>query len=267
MLKPQIQPNFPQNVVQQDNYAPSPGLKNNNNPNFKPYGMINQNANNGNNNYFNVPLFNQNMQFPQGGQRQFGDQDGTPNNDTAIPPGLLNGFAFDQPFSGSASPFYQNQQNNNPNFDMNFPPHHKQSVDTIGGYGGFPHRPQTPETLAQSDNDTPSNRGRIKGPVASLRTGGLMNNVRRDSSMSNSPSLNKIQRDFFSGVSTPRSDTDPNPIGGPAPLSRFPNFDSHNDQEENSATLPLTEDMIENFKLEDYKGRLVEFAKSYHGSR
>ena len=268
MLKPQVQPNFPQNVAVQQpqgEYVQSPGLKMNNPNNFKPYGMINQNVNNGNN-YFNAPLFNQNMQFNQG-QRPFGgEQDNSQNNDVAIPPGLLNNFNFDhQTYSGSQSPFYQNQQN--PNFEMNYPAQHKMSNDNMG-YGGFPDRPQTPDTLPDSENNTPNNRGRIKGPVASLRTEVLMNNVRRDSSASNSPSLNKIQRDYFSGVSTPRSDTDPHPIGGNAPMSRFPNFDTNNDgPEENSATLPLTEDMIENFKLEDYKGRLVEFAKSYHGSR
>lgn len=88
--------------------------------------------------------------------------------------------------------------------------------------------------------------------------------LRKDSG-NNSPSILKsIQGKYFSGVSTPQSnmsDSETIPFTPKNDTSEvtFPGDDSQGGQ--------LTDDMIENFKLEEHVGKLVEFAKTYNGSR
>ena len=130
--------------------------------------------------------------------------------------------------------------------------------------------PKTPENPPlQLDGEAQSlNRGRIKPHVTNLYTA-VLNKAKRETSLSNSPSVGKIQNQYFSNVSTPKSSTDPRPVSTMSPLSKFGRNESNADlyPEENSATIPFTDDMVENFKLEDHKGNVVNFAKTYHGSR
>jgi len=87
----------------------------------------------------------------------------------------------------------------------------------------------------------------------------VLSGKKREDSTPNSPSLSILQKNYFSAASTPRSAYDQG--GLDTPLSQ-----SGNEFAEESNP-PLSEDMIENFRLEDHLGELVEFAKTYNGSR
>lgn len=90
---------------------------------------------------------------------------------------------------------------------------------------------------------------------ANLYTAVLSGRMREDSA-TNSPSLQNLQNKYFS-ASTPRSAFEQIET----PLSQV------DVMPEDPSNPPLSEDMIENFKLEDHLGELAEFAKTYNGSR
>ena len=234
--------------------------------------------------FFNTPLFSQNLHF--GDDRQQPSQaikpqpimDSVQNNGNFIPPGLgalINGDSNFQPQT-----FYPNQQSgenyvdHRDTYEMNQPHIYNKQMQhenyEEGNYS-IPDRPQTPETMPpQMEGEIQSlNRGRLKGHVTSLYTA-VLNKGKRENSLSNSPSINRIQNQYFSNVSTPKSANDPNPVSSMSPLSKFVRAESHNDVyggDDNNANVPFTEDMVDNFKLEDHKGNVVGFAKTYHGSR
>jgi len=114
------------------------------------------------------------------------------------------------------------------------------------------------EPTYQTEGTAPSilKRGRENRP-ANLYTAVLSGRMREDSA-SNSPSLQNLQNKYFS-ASTPRSAYEQSVD---TPLSQSNEF-----LQEDPSNPPLSEDMIENFKLEDHLGGLVEFAKTYNGSR
>jgi len=269
-IQPQPQPQSP-GFLPQASHSISPGIKPSSS-NFRPPNMNTQIDNQGN--YYNAPLFPKNFQLDQNPRLQFTQENIQGNNDAFIPPGLIGNFNVDRNFS--PQPYFPQQflaQNKNETRESfegnNFQPPNRLIIPKINegfennGYS-FPERPQTPENIQPSDEN--SNRGRIKGHMANLYTEVLINKARRDSSVSNSPSISKIQKEYFSGVSTPRSEYDSNAISNTF-FPRFPGSYNEIGGEETSATLPLTEEMVESFKIEDYRGKLVEFAKSYHGSR
>jgi len=273
----QMQPQSP-GFLSQNNMVISPGLKAASS-NFRPPNMNAQVDNKGN--YYNAPLFPKNFQLNQNARLQFEQDNTQANNETLIPPGLIGNFNGDRNFP--SQPYFAQQylpQNNQNKVEQreafeqnNFQQPSRLIIPKIGegfenaGYT-LPERSQTPDNMQQNDNDNNSNRGRIKGPVANLYTEVLINKARRDSSLSNSPSVSKIQKEYFSGVSTPRSEYDSNPVSSNTFFPRFPgSYNEIGGEENNSASLPLTDDMVESFKIEDYRGKLVEFAKSYHGSR
>ena len=122
-----------------------------------------------------------------------------------------------------------------------------------------PEEKSFPEELKfQPETGAPSilKRGRENRP-ANLYTAVLSGRMREDSA-SNSPSLQNLQNKYFS-ASTPRSAYEQTVD---TPLSQNNDF-----MPDDSSNPPLSDDMIENFKLEDHLGELVDFAKTYNGSR
>ena len=111
----------------------------------------------------------------------------------------------------------------------------------------------------KQNKDGPSVMDRGRNRPSSLYTS-VLSGRKRENSLSNSPSLHNMQNRYFSAASTPRSDYE----HVNTPLSQNNNDFFGNDEPANP---PLSEDMIENFRLEDHVGELVEFAKSYNGSR
>ena len=242
--------------------------------------------------YFNQQGFGQNFQGEQNmhnkmpyGQQEINFPPGfNPNmlQNMIKPPGLMtnnqNPQMNQQPFMNQ--PGYQG-----PNAGFEISPQKKQlQIETKGlkatnfpggtviGFENlipqldFHDTPITPDRLNEeirSANE--GERGRIKN--ANLYAA-VLSGQKRESSNSKSPSLTKIQNKYFSGFSTPRSDNTFTPPQSNTPLRRLTPTGSHaelpgddnNDQQ-------WTDDMIENFKLENHVDNLVEFAKTYNGSR
>jgi len=182
-------------------------------------------------------------------------QDNTPNSqhsyrsgnyDTLHPPGIMN--------SGrSASP-------SNQFFEMAEPEPVK--MPTEGGFSDFLRhiearraREISPESQEIED----------KSKKSSLYAAAL----KRENS-ANSPTVlgNRVAGKVFSGVSTPQSQNSGNgtPSYSFTPRNNVENIPMHGDETPSNGG-QWSEDMIENFKLEDHIGNLVEFAKTYNGSR
>jgi len=234
------------------------------------------------NTFFNAPLFSQTFHFDQPGSNQFNmsgqyqqDFNNYQNtqqqqNDTNIlPPGLSS---LNVP-SGEKDNDYSNQNYNN----YSAPPARLQG-NPLGRNRGLhvdtrlqsfvPHViVEDNQEYVASGQNTPCmpegegsglDRQKSKGP--SLYAA-VLSNRKNDGSIPNSPcpSVTKIKKEYF-GCSTPGSERgDPaTPLigGGNEPF-----------EVEDTGNVPMTEDMIENFKLEDHLGHLVEFAKTYNGSR
>lgn len=122
---------------------------------------------------------------------------------------------------------------------------------------------QNPDTYQPDMSKAPSSlmeRGRGNRP-ASLYTAVLSGRKREDSA-SNSPSLHNMQNRYFSAASTPTSEYDQ---AANTPLGQTNNDFLEGGEEESNA--PVSEEMIQNFRLDDHLGGLVEFAKTYNGSR
>ena len=126
--------------------------------------------------------------------------------------------------------------------------------------------PMTPERQEEPKSATMEDRGRVKNLSATLYAA-VLSGQRKDSDHSKSPSLSKIQHKYFSGFSTPRSDNTFTPPQANTPLRRLTPTGSHAEIGGDDGDQQWTEDMIENFKLENYIDNLVEFAKTYNGSR
>lgn len=222
---------------------------------------------------------NQEMNFPQGFQmNQQGNLGGfvKPPGLVAQQQGLPNAFGGFLPppmFSNSG-----NTQNESPNKKKNL------QVDTKmpGGFpqGGVPlsgglqipldlnELPMTPDRLQGDDENPGLERGRIKNMIAPNLYTAVLSGKQRENSLSKSPSLSKIQNKYFSGFSTPRSDNTFTPPQANTPRRRLtPTGSSAELGVDADGDQPWTEDMIENFKLENYIDNLVEFAKTYNGSR
>lgn len=138
--------------------------------------------------------------------------------------------------------------------------------DMPSGKFNFPETPMTPERQEEPKSATMEDRGRVKNLSATLYAA-VLSGQRKDSDHSKSPSLSKIQHKYFSGFSTPRSDNTFTPPQANTPLRRLTPTGSHAEIGGDDGDQQWTEDMIENFKLENYIDNLVEFAKTYNGSR
>ena len=276
-------------VDQNQNFTP-PGSSNMINPpsgagGFNAYNQPQHHAPGGAafnpNTFFNAPLFSQTFHFDQPGANQFNmggqqyqQQDFSnyqntqqhQQNDNVLPPGLSS-------LSVEKDNDYSNQNYNN----YSAPPSRLQGnplgrnrglhVDTrLQSYVNHVIVEDNQEYVASGQN-TPCvpegegsglDRQKSKGP--SLYAA-VLSNRKNDGSIPNSPcpSVTKIKKEYF-GCSTPGSERgDPaTPLigGGNEPF-----------EVEETGNVPMTEDMIENFKLEDHLGHLVEFAKTYNGSR
>ena len=89
----------------------------------------------------------------------------------------------------------------------------------------------------------------------------VLSGRKMDDSATNSPSVHNMQSRFFSAAPTPTSEFDQ------APILNSPNDFLTGGSEEETTNPPLSEEMVESFRLEDHLGELVEFAKTYNGSR
>jgi len=207
-------------------------------------------------------LQQQSQPQPQGGQGEF------------MPPGL---FGFQQGFGGGPKnqpPSFQgpssfeNRQQQGPGFQGFDEQHHDdQNILTSeqfneGLESNLPDEAGYPNEMYQPEMGFLNEKGDVpaisrKRP-SNLYTAVLSGKKREDSSP-NSPSLSILQNKYFSAASTPRSAYDQG--GLDTPLSQS------NNEFADEANPPLSEEMIENFRLEDHIGELVEFAKTYNGSR
>lgn len=215
------------------------------------------NGNGNNGNYFNAPLFpgfsssedSTGLDFAAGG-----------DNSNSMPPGLFNFFSqntTEQPpitieeqsgYKGSRSLYIETKTQ--PKQDSHsFIKEEDEPADT----------PEIPRKISNNNeqNALIPDRSKSKGQN-NLYTAVLSGKFKAESTI-NSPALNKIHNQYFSeissGVNTPDANT-------PLYSSIRPNF-----AEPEDVSTPLTEDMIANFAIEDYEGRIVEFAKTYNGSR
>jgi hypothetical protein len=118
-------------------------------------------------------------------------------------------------------------------------------------------RSGTPDSIGFLDTD---HEGKRKSSLYAFA-------LKKDSDKVNSPRMMKqIAGKYFSGVSTPQSQQSDNEAFGTTPRGSEREFD-HGTPEIDGNAPQLTDDMIDNFKLEDVVGKIVEFAKSYNGSR
>lgn len=276
--------------VQNDNQF-NPNMNQNMNPNLPPHMNYFQPGPRMNNtaNGFNAPLFPQNFQFeqilppninsqPNNNNFDFSNESSQSQNDMRMPPGLNFGF---MPQSQSQQ---QQQQPNQP-FNMN-PMFSNQPVMKNGRSLYIETKAQPPQEIPtyikeeEEPLDTPVeapikpkivnqdespalriDRAKSKGQL-NLYTAVLSGKF-KEGSIINSPALNKIHNHYFSEISNPGSGI--NTPEANTPMYQSPKTNNFNTDE--VSTPQWTEDMMENFKLEDYVGRLVEFAKTYNGSR
>lgn len=89
----------------------------------------------------------------------------------------------------------------------------------------------------------------------------VLSGRKMEDSATNSPSVHNMQSRFFSAAPTPTSEFDQ------APILNSPNDFLTGGSEEETANPPLSEEMVESFRLDDHLGEVVEFAKTYNGSR
>jgi len=270
--------------TQPNSFAP-PGSSNPNagsfNQGFNPQGASSSNSGSFNpNTFFNAPLFNQAFHFDQPGANQFQASSGQyqqqqqdfnagnyqQGDQNILPPGLVspNVAAAEKETDYGTSNYYAAppRMQNNP-LGRNRGLH----VDTrLQSYVNHVIVEDNQEYVASGQNTPcmPEGEGtgldRQKSKGSSLYAA-VLSNRKNDGSIPNSPcpSVTKLKREYF-GCSTPGSERgDPStPLigGGNEPF-----------EVEETGNVLMTEDMIENFKLDDHLGHLVEFAKTYNGSR
>ncbi len=194
---------------------------------------------------------------PQGGQGEF------------MPPGL---FGFQQGSQGGMNfggpknqPQFENrQQQGYQGFDEQH--HDDQNILTAeqfneGLEANLPDEAGYPSEMYQQEMGFLNEKGDAPA-VSRKRPSNLYTAVlsgkKREDSTPNSPSLSILQNKYFSAASTPRSAYEQDRLDTPL---------SQNNEFADEANPPLSEDMIENFRLEEHIGELVEFAKTYNGSR
>jgi len=266
----------PEPVHQQGFYHPQQvhhephGFNQNPNQFFQPNNNVRPAA--GNPNYFNAPLFpgfgNGLLTSDDNNSSDFPPMINENSNANHMPPGLFNFFSQSQPQNQSQSDHSSEEQiynNNNmankgtrslyietktqPQQDSHsFIKEEDEPVDT----------PEIPRKFSnEPTNMLVPDRSKSKGQN-NLYTAVLSGKFKAESII-NSPALNKIHNQYFSeissGVNTPDANT-------PLYSGIRPSF-----AEPEEVSTPLTEDMIANFTIEDYQGRIVEFAKTYNGSR
>ncbi len=261
--------NYPapaQNNNQHFNQGPNNGFNGPHQNNFN-------NFNNGNT-YFNAPLFTQtfkpenppNQHFPpnhSGLQHQ--------NEHVMLPPGLVAHHKANE-----QDGYKPNQLNNHSNHS-NVPPARNRGLHVDTKFHNYVHHvieeaneeyqpsgPNTPNVVTSNDGEhNYMERQKSKGLNHNNLYAAVLSGRKNDGSMPNSPcpSVTKLKNQYFSGFSTPGSERAQTPT--------TPNLNplSEHLEAEDSGNVPMTEDMIENFKLEDHLGHLVEFAKTYNGSR
>ena len=288
----------PQAFKQQGSTQPAPNFGQEQNQNaftnqnaFQNYNRptnfnTNQNNFNQSNSLFNAPLFAQTFQpNDQGpgmnyvmpphfqnynfqGQNPLTQHQQQPEHIT-LPPGLIS---LRENEEDHYAPPYMSQ---NIQTNQNQPPARNRGLHVDTKFQGYVHHviEEANEEYQASGQNTPSIIPLNEGDVPALekqKSKGLNNlyaavlsGRKNDGSMPNSPcpSVTKLKNQYFSGFSTPGSERAQTPT--------TPKVNALSDQfeAEESGSVPMTEDMIENFRLEDHLGRLVEFAKTYNGSR
>ncbi|RYE39180.1 MAG: hypothetical protein EOP48_26095, partial [Sphingobacteriales bacterium] len=212
------------------------------------------------NNYLNAPLFPGFGMSSEDSNSEFPPMTETNN---AMPPGLFNYFSqpSEQPVEDQSSQSVYSQAGNKNSRSLYIETKTQPQQDSqsfIKEEDEPVETPEVPKKMSNEFNALIPDRSKSKGQN-NLYTAVLSGKFKAESII-NSPALNKIRNQYFSeissGVNTPDANT---------PLYSSTMRPSFAEPEEPST--PLTEDMIENFSLEDYQGRLVEFAKSYNGSR
>jgi len=257
----------------------------NNFQNFNRQGGFNNMQSNAQNNYnqannlFNAPLFAQTFQqneqgYPMQHFQDYHHQGNNPNTQyqqqsehIQLPPGLIS-------LRGNEEDNYA--PNYMPQNTQNQPPARNRGLHVDTKFQGYMHHnviEEANEEYQASGQNTPSIIPVGEGEVPALdrqKSKGLNNlyaavlsGRKNDGSIPNSPcpSVTKLKNQYFSGFSTPGSERAQTPT--------TPKVNALSDQieMEESGNIPMTEDMIENFQLEDHLGHLVEFAKTYNGSR
>lgn len=251
--------------------------------------------------YFNTSQYDQNFQMQQNQQPgNFNKMQG-PSQEMNYPQNFqvnqqVNMAGFAKP-PGLGTPTLPNNMINqgflpppmfsNSNNGLNDSPNKKKSlqVDTKSGVGNFQNdtlpmsgglsikldlheAAMTPDKLQADDDNSALERGRVKTLNPHNLYTAVLSGKQRENSLSKSPSLSKIQKKYFSGFSTPRSDNTFTPPQSNTPRRRHtPTGSSADIGGDDNGDQPWTEDMIENFKLDNYIDNLVEFAKTYNGSR
>jgi len=179
-----------------------------------------------------------------------------------MPPGLFNFFSQtteQPPMNNEEQAGYNNNQKGSRSLYVETKTQPKQdSHDFIKEEDEPADTPEIPRKISNNEqNALVPDRSKSKGQN-NLYTAVLSGKFKAESTI-NSPALNKIHNQYFSEISSGMNTPDANT---PLYSSIRPSF-----AEPEDVSTPLTEDMIENFALEDYQGRLVEFAKTYNGSR
>ena len=243
----------------------------------------NSNVNNPNlSSYFNTPLFSQNYQAdkhpsqfsPVQFQGYTFQENAVPsmhqqqqNNEGMLPPGLSSPMMqSESSYSSSSSPYGQRPQH------QTFAPPAKNRglyVETRPqGYINDVIAEALEEHQASAGN-TPCEIPHENMPFEKTKSKGnknlyltVLTGRKNDNSLTNSPcpSASKIHNRYFSAVSTPVSEHDPNPL--------TPLIDTNNEYYgSEDYNMPAGDEQAEEFRLEDHLGNLVEFAKTYNGSR
>jgi len=230
------------------------------------------------NNYFNAPLFPQNFPVEQNEGNYFLNQDDLSNflpmvngkEGDPIPPGLFNFMS-------------QNEQQNNP---MNIPTNY--ANQQLNQQASKNQRSLYIETKTQPKQDshsfikeedegvdTPDKIPSMKGfqdengmlrPDRTKSKGqhnlytAVLSGKFKSESIINSPALNKIHNQYFSEISNPGS-------GINTPEANTPLYQNMKMEFPEPHESTNSEEVGDSFRLEEYRGHLVEFAKTFNGSR
>jgi hypothetical protein len=233
-----------------------------------------------NGNLFNAPLFPQNFAFEQ----ILGSSFNTSGEGSGFDPAQETSGVQDERSMPPGLNFTPFPQNNQMNGQLNYNPLFPNQPVLKSGRSLYvetkAQAQQDPQSFIKEEDetvDTPEklptksakddssllrpDRSKSSKAQQNLYTAVLSGKF-KENSILNSPALNKIHNHYFSEISNPASGINTPEANTPLYSSMKVDLES-----EESTNVQWTEDMVENFKLEDYEGELVEFAKTYNGSR
>jgi len=262
---------FPPNV--HNNIENGFGFNNNN----KNYFQDPQTGNPGTN-FFNAPLFPQNYQVDQSSgnfffkQNDLSNFDGNQNSDV-IPPGLFNFLSQNGQSSNSSNDILnnfnsiQNQQAQKNTRSLYVETKTQPKQDSQSFIKEEDEPIDTPENLSSlksiQDENAMLRPERAKSKGQNNLYSAVLSGKFKETTIINSPALNKIHNQYFSEISNPGSGINTPDVNTPL----YHNSRSEFLDSQETGNYEGIEEINDNFRLEEFRGNFVEFAKTFNGSR